>query len=62
MGRREHPNARPFKFERVGHPEKLNQSLSDEVLKWYHPDMRVSQQKKEKGCATRPRVGFPFVP
>jgi hypothetical protein len=44
---------RPFKPERVGHPEKLNQSLGVDVLEWYHPIVRVSQQKKYE------RVGHP---
>ena len=46
---------RPFKTERVGHPEKLNQSLGVDVLEWYHPAVCVRQQKRTwKGCATRP--------
>jgi hypothetical protein len=41
-GTKEKSNPRPFKPERVGHPEKLNperqnQSLSVDVLEWYHP-------------------------
>jgi hypothetical protein len=39
--------------ERVGHPEKLNQSPGVDVLEWYHPTVSVRQQKK------RERVGHP---
>lgn len=38
-GTKEKLKSRPFKTERVGHPEKLNQSLGDDVLKWYHPNL-----------------------
>lgn len=36
---------RPFKTQRVGHPEKLSQSLGDDVLQWYHPCACCSQEK-----------------
>src|SRR6266705_4567696 len=39
--------------ERVGHPEKLNQSLGVDVLEWYHAIVNARQQKK---CE---RVGHP---
>ena len=42
--------------ERVGHPEKLNQFLSDDVLEWYH-SLRESPSRKKRG-----RVGHPPVP
>jgi hypothetical protein len=44
---------RPFKTERVGHPEKLNQSLGVDVLEWYHLIVSVRQQKRGE------RVGHP---
>jgi hypothetical protein len=44
---------RPFKTERVGHPEKPNQFLGVDVLEWYHATVRIRQQKK---CE---RVGHP---
>jgi hypothetical protein len=44
---------RPFKPERVGHPEKLNQSPGVDVLEWYHPRVGARQHKK------RERVGHP---
>src|SRR6266581_3189925 len=51
--RKEKSKPRPFKTERVGHPERLNQSLGDDVLEWYHPIVNARQQKK---CE---RVGHP---
>jgi hypothetical protein len=39
--------------ERVGHPEKPNQSLGVYVLKWYYPIVMARQPKNQKGCATR---------
>jgi hypothetical protein len=54
MERREHQNPDPFqKPRRVGHPEKLNQSLGDYLLKWYNPIVCVRQLKEAKGSATR---------
>jgi hypothetical protein len=44
---------RPFKPERVGHPERLNQFLRVDVLEWYHPTVGARQQKKNE------RVGHP---
>jgi hypothetical protein len=49
---------RPFKAERVGHPEKLNQSLSVDVLEWYHSNMRVRQLKKRERVSPRPPFGM----
>jgi hypothetical protein len=43
--RSEKSKPRPFKTERVGHPEKLNQSLGDDVLEWYHPSACRRQEK-----------------
>jgi hypothetical protein len=36
---------RPFKAKRVGHTEKLNQSLSVDVLEWYHLSVIPSQKE-----------------
>jgi hypothetical protein len=47
------PKPRPFQTRRVGHPEKLNQSLSIDVQGWYHPTVNDCQQKNAKGLATR---------
>jgi hypothetical protein len=44
---------RPFKPERVGHPERLNQFLRDDVFEWYHPIVHVRGPKDAKGWATR---------
>jgi hypothetical protein len=44
---------RPFKPERVGHPEKLNQSRSVNILRWYHPTASLRQQINAKGWPTR---------
>src|SRR5579863_5132102 len=44
---------RPFKPERVGHPEKQNRSPGVDVLEWYHPAVRVRQEENAKGWATR---------
>ena len=52
-GTEEKSKPRPFKSERVGHPEKPNQSLGVDVLEWYHATVRIRQQKK---CE---RVGHP---
>jgi hypothetical protein len=54
-GRNEKSIPRPFGNERVGHPEKLNQSLGDDVLEWYHPCTWCRQEKK------RERVGHPPI-
>jgi hypothetical protein len=43
--RNEKSKPRPFKTERVGHPEKRNQSLGDDVLEWYHPSACCRQEK-----------------
>jgi hypothetical protein len=44
-------NPDPFKPERVGHPEKLNQSLGVDVPEWYHPNwMRRQEEKLRKGA------------
>jgi hypothetical protein len=53
MEAKRNQNPRPFKVERVGHPKKLNQSISDDVLKWYHHNVICRQ---EENCA---RVGHP---
>jgi ubiquinone/menaquinone biosynthesis C-methylase UbiE len=50
---------RPSKCERVGHPErqspeKQNQFISKDVQERYHSTVRPCQQKRAKGCATRP--------
>jgi len=39
---------RPFKTERVGHPEKQNQILGVDVLEWYHPIVRIRQQENTR--------------
>jgi len=41
-------NPDPFEPERVGHPEKPNQSLGVDVLEWYHPAVRVRQQEEHE--------------
>jgi hypothetical protein len=51
--REEKSKPRPFKTERVGHPEKLRQLLGVDVLEWYHSIVRICQQEK---CE---RVGHP---
>jgi tetratricopeptide (TPR) repeat protein len=56
-GRKEKSNPRPFKSERVGHPEKQNQSHSDDVLEWYHPCAGCRQEKKHGRVATRRLCG-----
>jgi hypothetical protein len=43
------------KTRRIGHPEKLNQSLGVDVRKWYHPIVGLRQQKK------RERVAQPLI-
>jgi hypothetical protein len=48
------PKLRPFKPERVGHPEKLNQSLGVDVLEWYHSIVHICQQENAKGWASPP--------
>ena len=45
-GAHEKSKPRPFKPERVGHPERLNEFLSVDVLEWYHPIATTRQQKK----------------
>jgi hypothetical protein len=52
-GTQEKSKPRPFKAERVGHPERLNQFLGVDVLEWYNPTVRTCQYK------TRERVGHP---
>ena len=42
----EKSNPRPFKPERVGHPEKLNRFLGDDVLEWCYSLARVCQREK----------------
>jgi hypothetical protein len=43
-------NPDPFKPERVGHPEKLNQSPGVDVPERYHPNrMRRQEEKLRKG-------------
>jgi hypothetical protein len=54
-GTEEKSKPRPFKPERVGHPEKRNQSPGVDVLEWYHPRVGARQHKK------RERVGHPPV-
>jgi hypothetical protein len=39
-------NPDPFKPERVGHPEKLNQSLGVDVPEWNHPNWMRRQEEK----------------
>jgi hypothetical protein len=46
-------NPRPFKTERVGHPERPTQSLGVDVPEWYHLDV-IRRQEKHWG-----RVGHP---
>ena len=53
-GTREKSKPRPFKTERVGHPEKPNRPLSVDLLGWYHPSVSVRQLKNQ-------RVGLPRV-
>ncbi len=65
----EKPRPRPFKAERVGHPEKLDQSLGVDVLEWYNPVVSVRQQEIRKGgppaktriAKTRSHSSFLFV-
>jgi hypothetical protein len=52
-GTGEKSKARPFKGERVGHPERRNQFLGVDVLEWYHPTRGVRQLKNYQ------RVGHP---
>ena len=59
-GTKEKSKPRPFKLERVGHPETLiperqDQFLGVDVLEWYHPIVSVRQQKKYE------RVGHRLV-
>ena len=43
-GMKEKSKPRPFEEpQRVGHPEKLNQFLGVDVLKWYDPSVFVRQ-------------------
>ncbi len=55
-GRKEKPKPRPFKPERVGHPERLNQSLGVDVLEWY---LQTRCAVKRKSCG---RVRHPPSP
>ena len=50
---------RPFKPERVGHPEKLNQSLGVDVPQWYHPNVICRQEENWGEWATLERVCHP---
>ena len=55
-GRKVQPKPRPFKRERVGHPEKLNQFLSIDVLEWYaelHRSIDFSVRQTKTGCRIR---------
>ena len=54
-GTEEKSKPRPFKLERVGHPEKPNQSLGVDVLEWY-PLNVIRRQEGNWG-----RVGHPPV-
>jgi hypothetical protein len=45
IGTEEKSKPRPFKPEWVGHPEKLNQSHSVDVLEWCHPNV-ISRQEE----------------
>jgi hypothetical protein len=47
-GSEEKSKPRPFKHERVGHPEKQNQFLGVDVLEWYHPCVSYRQEKKPR--------------
>ena len=51
-GTQEKSKPRPFKPEK-GHPEKLNQSLSVDVLEWYDLNVIPAKKKIGKGWATR---------
>ena len=48
MEAREHQMPDPSKTERVGHPENLNHSLSDDVPQWYHPTVSARQEEKSR--------------
>ena len=52
-GAQEKSKPRPFKPERVGHPEQRNQSLGVDVLKWYHPTVLAVNKTNTNGWATR---------
>jgi hypothetical protein len=54
------PNPDPFETERVGHPEKPDQSLGVDVLEWYHSTLRVRQQKKRERVI-QPSPDFDFI-
>jgi len=47
-GTKEKSKPRPFKTERVGHPEKLNRFLRIDVLEWYHPCACCRQEEKTR--------------
>jgi hypothetical protein len=47
-GRQEQSKPRPFKPERVGHPENLNQSLGVDILEWYYPTVCLRQQQNTR--------------
>ena len=52
---------RPFKTERVGHPEKLNRFLSVDVLEWYHPTVDCGQEEKKRKGAPPANYGSNVV-
>jgi hypothetical protein len=54
-GTEEKSKPRPFKLERVGHPEKPNQSLGVDVLEWY-PLNVIRRQEGNWGRVGHPRV------
>jgi hypothetical protein len=53
IDRRKDENPDPFEPERVGHPKRLNQSLSVDLLEWYNPALPVRQKREGEWCATR---------
>jgi len=53
MERKRSQNPAPFKTERVGHPEKPNQSLGVDVQEWYHLNVIRRQEEIGEGWATR---------
>ena len=53
MGHEKQGNSkpRPFKSEMVGHPQQPSQFLGVDVLEWYHPLVRVREEKKNERVA-----------
>jgi len=50
-------NLDPFKPERIGHPEKVNQFLGVDVPEWYHPNWMPRQEEKLRKGAPPARGG-----